>query len=57
MPSWKMNGRHNIEIIINIQDNEVIEKLMAKAIGQLIVDRINRISIEHRREVCEEILK
>lgn len=45
-----------IDVVLNIPDIEIAEKLMGKALAELINNRINRLPIEYRKEACEQIL-
>jgi len=45
-----------VEVVMNIPDIKVVEKLVGKALAQLIDDKVNKLPIEHRREICEGIL-
>jgi len=50
-------GNQKIEVVINSTDIKAVERLMREALAQLIDEKINRLPIEYRKKVCEEILK
>lgn len=49
--------KQEIEVIINTPDEEILQEMMAKAIAQVIIGKINSITIKDKKLVYEQILK
>ena len=50
-------GTQKIEVVMNIPDMKIAENLMTKAFNEILSDKINKLPVEQRKGLCDEILE
>ncbi|WP_199872946.1 hypothetical protein [Inediibacterium massiliense] len=49
--------QQKIKVIVNIPDKSVLEKRMARALAKVVIGRVNKLDIDERKIVYDEILR
>ncbi|MGF7058998.1 hypothetical protein [Brassicibacter mesophilus] len=52
-----MSKKQNIEVVMNITNAENLEKLMAKAIAEIVINRIDKLPDEIKEYAYNEVLR
>lgn len=52
-----MSKKQNIEVVMNITNAENLEKLIAKAIAEIVINRIDKLPDEIKEYAYNEVLR